>query len=95
MLCSLAANKPSISVERVSSTEVIVEWSQPPGGATVTGYVVSYGGEDTAGNETLPENASRFGIMTNAAVYFISVMATSNSESLPGKSVWRNPTLCK
>ena len=61
----------------------------------MTGYVVSYGGEDTAGNENLPANASRFGIMTNAAVYFVAVMATSNSESLPGRSVWRNLTLCK
>ena len=30
------------SLERVSPTEVIVEWSQPPGGATMTGYVVFY-----------------------------------------------------
>ena len=35
------------SARQTSSTSVRVEWSQPSGGATVTGYVVHYSDGDT------------------------------------------------
>lgn len=46
-LCSLVAKAPNItSVERVG-TSARVQWGQPSGGATVTGYRVHYRDENT------------------------------------------------
>ena len=44
----LVALDPVItSLNKAYSTSVRVEWSQPSGGATVTGYVVHYSDGDT------------------------------------------------
>ena len=42
------------SARQTSSTSVRVEWSQPSGGATVTGYVVHYSDGDTDRIESVP-----------------------------------------
>ena len=39
---TVATDPLLISLSQTSATSVIVEWSQPSGGATVTGYVVHY-----------------------------------------------------
>ena len=95
VLLSSAANKPSIDqVERkYSATVVRVKWSQPPGGANVTGYKVLYAGVDTEGSEKLPANVTSFDINTNKTVYLVLVLALS--EYLPGRFVWKNMTACK
>ncbi|CAI8054367.1 Protein sidekick-2 [Geodia barretti] len=47
------AGSPTILlVVQTSATSVIVEWSQPSGGATVTGYVVHYSDGDNMSNMT-------------------------------------------
>ncbi|CAI8019952.1 hypothetical protein GBAR_LOCUS11948, partial [Geodia barretti] len=38
----VARSPTLLLVVQTSATSVIVEWSQPSGGATVTGYVVHY-----------------------------------------------------
>ena len=65
--------------EQTSATTVRVEWSQPPGGATVNSYIVHYSDGITERSLRLP--AFSFGInITHRAhhrVYSISVEATS------------------
>ena len=63
-----------------------VEWSQPSGGATVTGYVVHYSDGDTDRNESVPASSSSSLItgLTNCITYTFSVEAIS--EHLSGES---------
>ena len=95
----LAVNKPVIeSLERVSPTTVIVEWSQPPGGANVTGYVVSYYDGSLTWNQTEPATATSAtitGLSNTISNDSISVMALSEQPYLPGRSTWKNIILCK
>ena len=73
-------------LSQTSSTSVRVEWSQPSGGATVTGYVVHYSDGDTDRTESVPASSTSSLItgLTNCTTYTISVEATS--EHLSGES---------
>ena len=85
------------SLERVSPTSVRVKWSQPPGGANVTGYVISYYDGSLTRNQTVPANVTSATItgLINTVSNFISVMAFSEQPYLPGRSTWKNIPLCK
>ena len=74
------------SARLTSSTSVRVEWSQPSGGATVTGYVVHYSDGDTHRIESVPASSTSSLItgLTNCITYTFSVEATS--EHLSGES---------
>ena len=93
-----AVNKPVIeSLERVSPTTVRVEWSQPPGGANVTGYVISYYDGSLTRNLNVSANLTSATItgLNNSVSNFISVMALSEQPYLPGRSTWKNITSCR
>ena len=71
----------------VSATTVRVEWSQPRGGAALTGYVVHYSSNGaTYSISGLPSSAASHDItgLTGGRTYTISVEATS--EHLSGNS---------
>ena len=81
------ASAPNItSLDQISATAVRVEWSQPSGGATVTGYVVHYSDGDTDRTESVAANSTSYNIrdLTSGLTYTISVEATS--EHLSGVS---------
>ena len=88
MLASLiVAYDPVIRLlKQTSSSSVRVEWSQPSGGATVTGYVVHYSDGDTDRNESVPASSTSSLItgLTINITYNFSVEATS--EHLSGES---------
>ena len=100
VVVSFSADKKPIieSLERVSPTEVMVEWSQPPGGANVTGYVVSYYDGSVTRNQTAPATATSAIITVDPHTlnYTISVMALSDEPfHLPGRSDWKIIELCE
>ena len=73
-------------LKQTSSSSVRVEWSQPSGGATVTGCVVHYSDGDTDRNESVPASSTSSLItgLTNCITYNFSVETTS--EHLSGES---------
>ena len=76
-----------MSLVKVSATAVRVEWSQPSGGASVTGYVVHYSSNDVTNSiPGLSPTSTSYDItgLTNGHTYSISVEATS--EHLSGES---------
>ena len=86
-ISAAVASDPVItSLEPISSSSVRVEWSQPSGGATVTGYVVHYSDGDTDRNESVPASSTSSLItgLTINITYNFSVEATS--EHLSGES---------
>ena len=85
------------SLERVSPTEVIVEWSQPLGGATVTGYVVFYYDGSVTRNKRVPwpPTSTEVTVSSATAIHVISVMALSEEPFLPRRAAWETVTLCK
>ena len=88
-------NKPEIqSLERVSPTEVRVEWSQPPGEVNVTDYVDD--GSVTR-NQTVPgtDSSTIVTVVPHIVSYSISVMSLSEESYLPGRSAWKNISLCE
>ena len=90
--------KPVIeSLEKVSPTGVKVEWSQPPGGVSVTGYVVFYYDGSLTRNQNFPATATGATIrgLSRTVSNSISVMALSEQPYLPGRSTWKHITLCK
>ena len=95
----LAVNKPIIeSLERVSLTEVRVEWSQPREGANVTGYVVLYYDGSVTRNQTAPATATSaiITVDSHTLTYAISVMVLSDKPfHLPGRSVWKIIEMCE
>ena len=66
-------------VVQTSATSVIVEWSQPSGGATVTGYVVHYRYGATNITQSVPQSSTHVEIpnLTECYNYTFSVEATS------------------
>ena len=82
------------SLKWVSSTEVRVEWSQPPGGVNVTGYVVLYYDGSVTRNQTVPVNDTST-VVPYAVSYNMSVMALSADSYLPGRSIWKVIPLCE
>ena len=86
-----------MSLLQVSATTVRVEWSQPPGGASVTGYTVYYSSNGVYiwSMSGLPSSATSREItaLTDGRTYSISVEATS--EQLSGESATVDITLCE
>ena len=83
---AVASDPVIISLNQTSSSSVRVEWSQPSGGATVTGYVVYYSDGDTDRNESVPASSTS-SLITGLSIYItynFSVEATS--EHLSGES---------
>ena len=83
----LVTSSPTILlVEQTSATSVIVEWNQPSGGATVTGYVVHYSDGVTNKIQSVSASSTSFQItnLTNCHNYTFSVEALS--EQLSGTS---------
>ena len=77
------------SARQTSSSSVRVEWSQPSGGATVTGYVVHYSDGDTDRIESVPASSTSSLItgLTNCITYTFSVEATSEHRSGESENV--------
>ena len=86
---SAVANPPTITLQQLSATSVRVMWSQPPGGATVMGYIVHY--SDMM--RTVSSSSTSYDItgLTSGPTYTISVEATS--QHLSGESEEMNITL--
>ena len=84
----VASNPIIISVKQTSATSVIVEWSQPSGGATVTGYVVHYSDGVTTyathGSVPTSSTSSSIADLTNCHGY--TFMLEAMSEHLSGES---------
>ena len=86
-LSPVATDPTIVSLAQVSATTVRVEWSQPSGEASVTGYVVHYSSNDVTNFiPGLPSSATSHKItgLTNCGTYSISVEAIS--EQLSGES---------
>ena len=86
MSAAVASDPVITSLNQTSSSSVRVEWSQPSGGATVTGYVVHYSDGDTDRNESVHASSTSSLItgLTINITYYFSVEATS--EHLSGES---------
>ena len=75
-----------------------MEWSQPPGGANVTGYVVLYYDGSVTRNQTAPATATSaiITVVPHTLNYTISVMALSDKPfHLPATSAWKTIELCE
>ena len=86
MCCVVASNPVLLLVIQTSATSVIVEWSQPSGGATVTGYVVHYSDGVTNMTESVSASSTSSHItnLANCSNYTFFVEALS--EHLSGLS---------
>jgi hypothetical protein len=86
----VASDPVMTSLHQTSATSVRVEWSQPSGGATVTGYVVHYSDGDTDRTESVAASSTSSDItdLTSGLNYTFSVEATS--EHLSGESEQHN-----
>ena len=75
----LVASPMLLLVAQTSATSVIVEWSQPSGGATVTGYVVHYSDGVTNMTESVPASSTSLPVtnLTRCHNYTFSVQVTS------------------
>ena len=80
---SVAGSPIILLVVQTSATSVIVEWSQPPGGATVTGYVVHYSHGESNMTERVPASFTSHSItnLTRCSNYTFTVEATSENIS--------------
>ena len=90
MFTNLVASSPMLLlVAQTSATSVIVEWSQPSGGATVTGYVVHYSDGVTIMTESVSASSTSLIItnLTHCHSYTFSVAATSEHFSGQSKRV--------
>ena len=74
------------SLDQISPTAVIVTWSPPSGGATVTDYVVHYKTATSVRTKSVSSSSTSTDIsdLTIGATYTISVEATS--QHLSGES---------
>ncbi|CAI8025387.1 Myomesin-1, partial [Geodia barretti] len=82
----VASDPFNITLTQTSATSVIVEWSQPSGGATVTGYVVHYShGVDNINQRVAASStSSNITHLDRNTSYQFSVEATS--EHVSGES---------
>ena len=85
-LFSPVASAPIITLALIPPTTVRVEWSQPSGGATVTGYVVHYSDGTTDRMKSVAASSTSTDItdLAGGLTYTISVEATS--QHLSGES---------
>ena len=74
---------------QISANTVRVEWSQPSGGATVTGYVVHYsdGTTDRMKSVVASSTSTDISSLSSGRTYTISVEATSSQLSGESDSV--------
>ena len=80
-----------MSLAQVSATAVRVEWSQPSGGASVTGYVVHYSNGVTNSVSGLPPTFTSYeitGLINGRA------LVEATSEHLSGESETMTIVLC-
>ena len=74
-------------VVQTSATSVIVEWSQPSGGATVTGYVVHYRyGLRANMTQSVPPSSTHVEILDLTECYNYTFYVEATSEHLSGIS---------
>ena len=73
-------------VVQTSATSVIVEWSQPSGGATVTGYVVHYIYGATNMSQSVPSSSTHVEIPNLIECYNYTFSVEATSERLFGIS---------
>ena len=95
-LSPVATDPTIVLLSQVSATTVRVEWSQPSGGASVTGYNIHYSNNGVTNSALgLSSTSTSFNItgLTNGRTYSISVEATS--ELLSGESETEPITLCE
>ena len=94
-LSPVASDPTIVSLSQVSATTVRVEWSQPSGGASVTGYTIHYsdGSSDSFMSVGASSTSACITGLTDGHTYSISVEATS--EQLSGESATRDITLCE
>ena len=84
---SVVASDPLlISLTQTSATSVTVEWSQPSGGATVTGYVVHYRYGATNMSQSVPSSSTHVEIPNLTECYNYTFSVESTSECLFGIS---------
>ena len=82
---SVAGSPIILLVVQTSATSVIVEWSQPSGGATVTGYVVHYSDGVVNNARSVPDPTSTSHSITNlsrCSNYTFSVEAASETSGI-------------
>ena len=84
MIVSVSSNPVIHYVKQTSATSVTVEWSQPSGGATVTGYVVHYSDGVSNWTESVAASSTNSDItnLTNCLSYSFSVEATSEESDM-------------
>ena len=89
----MAGNPTLVSLEQTFRTTVIVGWSPPSEGATVTGYVVHYKTATSVMIKSVDQYLTSTVLLslTHGATYTISVEATS--QHLSGVSEEMNITL--
>ena len=75
----VASDPIIVSLVQVSSTVVRVKWSQPSGGASVTGYVIHYSDGSSSSSSVAASSTSAdiTGLINDGRTYSISVEATS------------------
>ena len=83
---SAVASAPIITLELIPPITVRVVWSQPSGGAAVTGYIVHYSDGTTDRMKSVVASSTSTDItgLTSGLTYTISVEATS--QHLSGES---------
>ena len=75
-----------------------MEWSQPTGGANVTGYVVLYYDGSVTRNQTAPATATSaiITVVPHTLNYTISVMTHLYKPFfLPGRNAWKIIEVCE
>ena len=83
---AVASDPLLISLTQTSATSVIVEWSQPSGGATVTGYVVHYRYGLTNMTHSVPPSSTSANIASLIDYYDYTFFVEATSEHLSGNS---------
>ena len=86
MFFFVASNPDLLVVVQTSATSVIVEWSQPSGEATVTGYVVHYSDGVTNMTESVPTSSANILITNLTNCYNYTFLVEALSEHLSGIS---------
>ena len=87
MSTDLVASSPTLLlVTQTSATSVIVEWSQPSGGATVTGYVVHYSDGVTNMTHSVPASSTSLRVTNLVPCHNYTLSVEASSKHLSGLS---------
>ena len=90
---AVASDPVITSLNQISATSVGVEWSQPSGGATVTGYVVHYSDGDTDRNESVPASSTCVIILNLNLTITYTFTVEARSEHICGMSKNKSITM--